>query len=539
MTPDALQEAALQVANSRTLEQALDAVVAGLAKSGAIALARLWLIGKGDRCSGCLQASVCANRERCLHLSASRGLSLHAPRETWTQTEGNFARVPLGEIRKVGYVATHAKPILIGDIQADDKWVVQPDWIEREKIVSFAAQPLVSAGETLGVLCVFSRRQLRVRELGWLRTFADRAALSIVNARAFDEIANLRQHLEAERDYLREEIQQAHAFANIIGRSHALTALLEKIEMVAPTDTSVLLHGESGTGKELAACAIHERSPRAERTLVRVNCASIPRELFESEFFGHVKGSFSGALRDRLGRFQLADGGTLFLDEIGEIPLDLQSKLLRVLQEGSFERVGDERTTKVDVRVIAATNRDLKAEVQKGRFREDLYYRLSVFPLELPTLRERSGDIGDLAQHFLDAATVRMNRPSMKLTVAQVRALEAHNWPGNIRELENTIERGVIMATGRRIRLDGLLPASPHQSPQHPSSKSSLVLTESEMQERVRANLVAALRQSRGKVSGELGAAALLGIKATTLASRIKKYAIDKSEYETNSLSAR
>jgi transcriptional regulator with GAF, ATPase, and Fis domain len=532
MTPDALQEAALQVANSRTLEQALDAVVQGLAKSGAIALARLWLIGPGDRCEGCLQAPVCTSRERCLHLSASRGLSLHDASETWSQLEGDFARLPLGEIRKVGYVATHSEPILIGDIQADHRWVVRPDWIEREKIVSFAAQPLVSAGETLGALCVFSRRPLTARELGWLRTFADRAAVSIINARAFDEIANLRRHLEAERDYLRGEVQQAHAFANIIGRSHALSALLEKIEMVAPTNTSVLLHGESGTGKELAACAIHERSPRAERTLVRVNCASIPRELFESEFFGHVKGSFSGALRDRLGRFQLADGGTLFLDEIGEIPLDLQSKLLRVLQEGTFERVGDERTTKVDVRVIAATNRDLKAEVLNGRFREDLYYRLSVFPLELPALRERSGDIGELAQHFLDIATVRMNRSSMKLTVAQVHALEAHDWPGNIRELENTIERGVIMATGRRIRLDGLLQASRRQAPPRPPSSNVAVQTEAEMQERLRANLVAALRQASGKVSGDRGAAALLGIKATTLASRIKKFAIGRAEYE-------
>tara|TARA_R110002073_G_scaffold303128_5_gene471272 strand:- start:38917 stop:40515 length:1599 start_codon:yes stop_codon:yes gene_type:complete len=532
VTPDALQEAALQVANSRTLEQALDAVVQGLAKSGAIALARIWLVGKGDRCDGCSQAPVCINRERCLHLSASQGLSRCSPGETWTHLDGDFARIPLGEIRKVGYVATHAEPILIPQIRADEKWVVRPEWIRREKIVSFAAQPLVSSGETLGALCVFSRSPLKERELGWLRTFADRAAVSIINARAFDEIAKLRSHLEAERDYLREEVQQSQAFSNIIGTSHALKALLEKIAMVAPTDTSVLLHGESGTGKELAACAIHQQSPRSERTLVRVNCASIPRELFESEFFGHVKGSFSGALRDRLGRFQLADGGTLFLDEIGEIPLDLQSKLLRVLQEGTFERVGDEKTTKVDVRVIAATNRDLKNEVRKGRFREDLYYRLSVFPLELPALRERKGDVAELAQHFLDKTTTRMNRGPMRLTVAQVRALEGHDWPGNIRELENTIERGVIMAAGRRIRIDGLLPSVPSAAQPTEVAANASVLTEAEMQERVRANLVAALRQTAGVVSGKLGAAAILGIKATTLASRIKKLSIDKSEYE-------
>ena len=382
-------------------------------------------------------------------------------------------------------------------------------------------------GETLGAIGVFSRSPLTERELGWLRTFADRAAVSIMNARAFDEVAELRRRLEAERDYLRAEARQVHAFGKIIGDSPALRACLQKIEMVARTDTSVLLQGESGTGKELAALAVHEQSPRSDRVLVRVNCASISRELFESEFFGHVKGSFSGAVRDRVGRFELADGGTLFLDEIAEIPLDLQSKLLRVLQEGTFERVGDERTRRVDVRVIAASNRDLKQAVAAGQFREDLYYRLNVFPIVLPALRERKGDVPALAQHFLDLATTRMKREPMTLTLAQARALEAHAWPGNIRELQNTIERGVIMSTGHHLELGGML-ADSSAPASSPMLDQANFVTEAEMQLRQRANLVAALRHAGGKLSG---AAELLGMRVSTLASRVKKLEIQRSEY--------
>jgi len=535
MTPEALREVALEVAQSRTLADALDATVQGLARTGGVALARIWLTGDGDRCDQCAHASVCTVRERCLHLSASQGLSVVQPEESWAGIDGDFSRVPLNDHRKVGLVASQSASVLIQDVHNDEKWAGLCEWERQEQIISFAGQPLVSNGETLGALGVFSRSPLTERELGWLRTFADRAAISIANARAFDEIAELKRHLEAERDYLREEVKQAHAFGEIIGQSPALQALLQKIELVARTDTSVLLQGESGTGKELAACAIHERSPRKNRTLVRVNCASIPRELFESEFFGHAKGSFSGAVRDRIGRFELADGGTLFLDEIGEIPLDLQSKLLRVLQEGTFERVGDERTRQVDVRVVAATNRELKDEVAAGRFREDLYYRLSVFPLTLPSLRERRSDVPELAQHFLDLATTRMKRDPMKLTVAQAGALQAYDWPGNIRELQNTIERGVIMSVGRRIQLDGLLPgASSSQATRKAGQdveNSTTFLTEADMQRKERANLVSVLRRAEGRISGADGAAELLGIKPSTLTSRIKKFEIQKREY--------
>jgi transcriptional regulator with GAF, ATPase, and Fis domain len=282
--------------------------------------------------------------------------------------------------------------------------------------------------------------------------------------------------------------------------------------------------GESGTGKELIARAIHEASNRRDRPLIRVNCAAIPRELFESEFFGHVRGAFTGAMRDRVGRFELAHGGTLFLDEVGEIPLELQGKLLRVLQEGHFERVGEERTRAVDVRVIAATNRELKQEVQQGRFREDLYFRLNVFPIESVPLRDRREDIPLLAQHFL-ASESKALKSDLRLSEGDVRRLTHYDWPGNVRELQNVIERAAILAQKGRVRID--LPdhhAGEMQvvarKPKH--GVAPVILTEEEMREQERSNIAAALHASSGKIFGKGGAAELLSMKPTTLASRVK-----------------
>jgi transcriptional regulator with GAF, ATPase, and Fis domain len=249
----------------------------------------------------------------------------------------------------------------------------------------------------LGVLAVFARGAVGTECMDWLRTIADHAAAAIATARAFERIEELKRRLELENEYLREEVTRAGAFGELVGQGPALEAVARQIDLVAPTDAAVLVLGESGTGKELVAREVHRRSKRAGRPLIKVNCAAVPRELYESEFFGHARGSFTGALRDRAGRFELADGGTLFLDEVGEIPLELQAKLLRVLQEGELERVGEERTRRVDVRLVAATNRDLRAEAEAGRFRQDLYYRLSVFPVELPPLRKRVEDIPLLA----------------------------------------------------------------------------------------------------------------------------------------------
>jgi len=345
---------------------------------------------------------------------------------------------------------------------------------------------------------------------------------------ALAENAHLRQELERERDYLREEVNVSMNFGRIIGDSPALKQMLAQVEAVAGTPANVLILGESGVGKELVARAIHARSERAEMALVKVNCASIPKELFESEFFGHVKGAFTGAHRDRVGRFQLADGGTIFLDEVGEIPLELQGKLLRVLQESEFERVGDDRTRTVDARVIAATNRDLEKLVLSGQFREDLFYRLSVFPIEVPPLRRRREDLLPLAKHFLEHTAADFGREPLHLTRAQADAIQQYDWPGNVRELKNVIERAVILSGGNTLRLDLSLPQGRGDSADAGPGKPERhrVLTERQMHELQKQNLVAALRKANWRVSGRDGAAEILGVKPTTLADRIKSFGI-------------
>jgi len=338
------------------------------------------------------------------------------------------------------------------------------------------------------------------------------------------------KNLEFENEFLQDEFRSS--FGNILGQSPALRQVLSQIAIVAPTDANVLILGESGTGKELVARAIHDLSARKDHPLVRVNCASIPKELFESEFFGHVRGAFTGAIKDRVGRFELADDGTLFLDEVGEIPLDLQSKLLRVLQEGQFERVGDERTRTVKVRIITATNRDLLAEAKAGRFRLDLYYRLSVFPIEVPPLRERLEDVHELADHFIKQASRRLGVPGARLTRLLVQDLRSYDWPGNVRELQNVIERAVILAKGgelqfdlprRIIREDSSIRATPL-----PNARAEDELSLDELVVREREILASALRRTNWKIYGADGAAALLRIKPTTLVSKMKRLKVHR-----------
>ena len=334
--------------------------------------------------------------------------------------------------------------------------------------------------------------------------------------------------LQAQNDYLWEEIRSEHNFGDIIGESPGLRKVMQQIQLVAPTGAAVLVTGESGTGKELVARAIHDHSPRKGRALIKVNCSAVPETLFESEFFGHVKGAFTGALKDKPGRFELADGGTLFLDEIGEVPLAMQAKLLRVLQEQELERVGDTRTRKVNVRIIAATNRDLKKEVDAGRFRQDLFYRLSVFPIEIPPLRERREDIPPLAAHFVKQSARRMNRPAPRVTQATMSQLTSHDWPGNVRELQNAIERAVILSQGGPLQFDWLEPAKTTPTVSIASADTTVVLTHEQLKQRERENLTVALARTGGKVFGPAGAAALLGLKPTTLASRIKALGISR-----------
>jgi transcriptional regulator with GAF, ATPase, and Fis domain len=313
----------------------------------------------------------------------------------------------------------------------------------------------------------------------------------------------------------------------MLGDSSGLHALLEQIEMVAATDATVLIRGETGVGKELVAQRIHQHSLRHDHRMVTVNCTAVPRELFESEFFGHVRGAFSGALRDRSGRFLLADGGTLFLDEVGDLSIEMQPKLLRVLEEGEFEAVGDDHTRHIRVRVIAASNRDLGEAIRAGQFREDLYYRLNVFPIEVPPLRERKTDIAILAIAFLEAACHRFHRPSRALSQAQLQELSDYEWPGNVRELQNVIERAVIRGSDGSFHLEvpsHYAPPVPARREPAPDSSAQLaVVRDDEMKRRERDNIAAALRQSGGKIYGTGGAADLLGLPPTTLTARVQK----------------
>ncbi|MAD92127.1 MAG: Fis family transcriptional regulator [Gammaproteobacteria bacterium] len=345
-----------------------------------------------------------------------------------------------------------------------------------------------------------------------------------------DENKRLHKELEQERDYLREEVNVAMNFGRIVGTSSTLRQMMKRVEAVSETPANVLIQGESGVGKELVAHAIHVQSSRANGPLVKVNCASIPKELFESEFFGHLKGAFTGAHRDRIGRFHLADGGSIFLDEVSEIPMELQGKLLRVLQESEFERVGDDVTRSVDVRVIAATNRDLKKSIIDGEFREDLFYRLSVFPIDVPPLRDRGDDILQLAQHFLEQTCLDFSRDVLTLTQAQAVNLRSYDWPGNVRELKNVIERAVILSTGKVLRLDLSMPElkTDIYAVKKADDFKSEVMSENQMKDFQRKNLKRALQLTNWKVSGAGGAAELLGIRPTTLADRIKAFKFKK-----------
>ncbi len=516
----------LELAGERSLDGLLHLIVGRVAAMSHVALCRVWLIERGDICQTCPLRGECPDQTRCLHLVASAGQSVVDESVTWNGLDGRFRRFPLG-VRKIGRVATTADALVVWDTAKDNKWVVDKDWIEAESIRGMAAHPLVFRGEVIGVFAVFMREPVVMDELIWHRMLADHAAAAIANARAFDEIDRLKHHLEVENEYLREEVAAEGAFGEMVGSTPALRNTARQIEAVADTDANVLITGESGTGKELVAREIHRRSGRHDGAMIKVNCAAIPRDLYESEFFGHVEGAFSGAVRDRAGRFEAADGGTLFLDEVGEIPIELQGKLLRVLQEGTYERVGEAITHEVDVRIIAATNRDLQQEVDDGRFREDLYYRLNVFPIEVAPLRRRKEDIAELASRFLEQTCKKMNRPQPRLTKTVVAAMQRYDWPGNVRELQNLIERAVITSPGSRLRFE--LPSADQDSTQKDQpveSREQPILTEAQLKELERSNIVRALEAANGKVSGPDGAASLLCVKPSTLTSRIKKMGI-------------
>jgi transcriptional regulator with GAF, ATPase, and Fis domain len=431
------------------------------------------------------------------------------------------------------------------------------EWLREERIAEYGIRPIVFKGEVLGAIASFSPEDMpetiapwsRIFAsfspedmpetiAPWSRIFADHIGAAIANARAFDEIQHLKAQLELQNEYLQEAVVEAKAFGDLIGQSAALKNVVSQIDVVAPTEASVLILGETGTGKELVAHEIHCRSGRKDGPLVRVNCASIPRELFESEFFGHVRGSFTGAVKDRAGRFETAEGGTLFLDEVGEIPLDIQNKLLRILQEKRYERVGDDRTRRTDVRIVAATNRDLKKAAAAGKFREDLYYRLNVFPIQVPPLRDRMDDIPLLANHFVELSAKELKCAKPRLTRAAVAQLQSYDWPGNVRELRNVVERAVILARGGALDFDlpitGQVAPVARPNPKTDSPEDSAAqpkfLTEVEVECFERDNLVRALEAANWKISGPDSAAELMGLKPTTLLSRMTKWGLKRPE---------
>jgi len=537
MQLEALQSLALSVAAARSPDAVLKQMVQGLGMTDGVALARVWLIRRDP------------GEEPFLELKASIGASVVSPDVRWNRTDGAHEKMPLS-YGKVGRIAQSNEPLLLQRGSSD--WLMQPEWAEAEGIQSFAGQPLCFRGEVLGVVAFFSRKRLVHHDLNWLRVFADHAAVAVANARAYEEIERLKESAEWERDYLRAAVRTALQQDEIIAESPAMKSVLAQARAVALSDSAVLIQGESGVGKELIAARVHDASRRRDGPLVKVNCASVPRELFESEFFGHVRGAFSGAARDRQGRFLLADGGTLFLDEVGEIPLPLQGKLLRVLQEGTFEAVGDDHTRRVDVRVIAATNRSLEDEVEAGAFRRDLYYRLSVLPVLVPPLRERQEDILPMARRFLENTAKRLNLRPRPLTPEDERALLAYEFPGNVRELQNLIERSLVLRRdggvlpGRGFRPDageggpppssgaalvpsgapGLVPSGAPGSV--PANGKPKVLTVAELQELERQNLLLALESAHYQVSGDAGAARMLGISPSTLTYRMKQLGIQR-----------
>jgi transcriptional regulator with GAF, ATPase, and Fis domain len=527
----------LEIAQERSVEPLLKKIVERAVEHTEFVFSQVWLIKKGDLCATCKYRPDCPDQSRCLHLVAGRGRSLPEPGKGPQRCEDLNARLPLN-FGPLGEAVASGELKVVRSPDKQPVFAAGFEWMRDERILECGIRPIEFKGDVLGAMVGFAREHLPESFTPWGRIFADHIGAAIAHARAFDEIQHLKAQLELQNSYLQEAVVEAKAFGDLVGQSAALKHIVSQIDLVAPTEASVLILGETGTGKELVAHEIHQRSARKDGPLVRVNCASIPRELFESEFFGHVRGSFTGAVKDRAGRFETAEGGTLFLDEVGEIPLDIQNKLLRVLQEKRYERVGDDRTRRANVRVVAATNRNLKKEAAAGRFREDLFYRLNVFPIQVPPLRERMDDIPSLAKHFVELSAKDLKCAKPRLTRAAVAKLQSYDWPGNIRELRNVIERAVILARGGALDFDLPIigPSAPVARPIARSDTSASspaqpkFLTEAELQHRERDNLLQVLEVANWKISGPDGAAELLGVKPTTLLSRMDKWGLKKPE---------
>jgi formate hydrogenlyase transcriptional activator len=461
-----------------------------------------------------------------------------------SDAESEFFRLgkeyDLEETRISAWVLDRQKSVVRGDLEKEQQSAGDRRLV-AEGIQSYCVVPLVAMGKSIGTFTVWSEAKNRYSEADaeLLQEVANQVALAIANMKSYEEIAALKARLEKENVYLQEEIRTVHNFEEIVGDSPVLLELLRRVDQVAPTDSSVLIYGETGTGKELIARAIHDRSNRKNRPLVKVNCCAISAGLVESELFGHVKGAFTGAFERRVGRFELADGGTLFLDEVGELPLETQVKLLRVLQEHEFEPVGSNRSVHVDVRIIAATNRNLRESILAGSFRSDLFYRLNVFPLEVPPLRERGSDIPQLAMFFLSRYSRNLGKRTEGISTVATEWLKNYSWPGNVRELQNVIERALIIGHGPILELEpDLLGVSPSEALRDtaptmaegmpPTGPRSELKTLDEVE---RDHISAVLQQTRGVIEGANGAAKTLGMHPNTLRHRMEKLGIKRSAH--------
>lgn len=421
-----------------------------------------------------------------------------------------------------GWVFDNNKPVFANDLSKVQKFSTDNILLERN-ILSYIVTPLVSRNNTIGTLNLgyCTPNKFEGIDIDFLSLVSKQVALALDNAKSHEQIENLKNKLEMENVSLQEEIKTTHNFEEIIGASSSLKNVLKNVERVAETDATVLLRGETGTGKELIARSIHNSSKRSVRSLVKINCPAIPDGLIESELFGHEKGAFTGALSKRIGKFELADGGTIFLDELGDLPLNAQAKLLRVLQEREFERVGGNETIKVDVRVIAATNRDLEAAVKEGKFRADLFYRLNVFPIDLPPLRDRLDDIIPLSHYILQKCNSNLGKTLNKINEDTIKKIKEYHWPGNIRELENIIERAAILSTGDVLHINENLLGQ--------SKEVDLGNKESNKLEDVeRDHIINILNQTLWRIHGKNGAALILGMNPSTLRARMTKLGIKK-----------
>jgi formate hydrogenlyase transcriptional activator len=457
--------------------------------------------------------------------------------------ESEFVRLgkeyDLRETRISAWVLEHQDAVTKGDLRREQQSPGEKRLV-AEGIQSYCAVPLVAMGTSIGTFTVWSETKNRYTQSDaeLLQEVANQVALAVANMKSYEEIAALKRRLEKENVYLQEEIRTVHNFEEIVGDSPLILELLRRVDQVAPTDSSVLIYGETGTGKELIARAIHNRSKRKDRPLVKVNCSAISAGLVESELFGHVKGAFTGAFERRVGRFELADGGTIFLDEVGELPLDTQVKLLRVLQEREFEPVGSNRSVRVDVRIICATNRNLQESISGGTFRSDLYYRLNVFPLEVPPLRARPSDIPQLAMFFLSKYARNLGKKMDGISAAATEKLTKYAWPGNIRELQNVIERALILSHRPILELDSdLIGVSTSERPGDTLPEVQVTLpggpdpAYKTLEEVERAYIASVLEHAHGVIEGANGAAKTLGMHPNTLRHRIQKLGINRDAH--------